>query len=226
MDSRHAPPPHGAHRAVRSVGSVLSRRTLLAATAAAAGVALVGLPATAAAQGTPATTPDGWPVDGAIAPVTVEGSGVVVALRTGAATTVLAHVLRRFHLEVAALAPGDVVGHLDGAPDGVDHRSGTAVAVLPGRLPAGASGGLFPHEVVVVRDILADCEGTVRWGGDDPAVPREGNFRIDVPPHSARLQSVSERLLARRGRDAGPQVDPHEPARRDAAMALARRQAR
>lgn len=46
---------------------------------------------------------------------------------------------------------------------------------------------------MVVRDILADCEGVVRWGGDEE-VPKESHFQIDVGPTDARLKAVAAKV--------------------------------
>lgn len=59
--------------------------------------------------------------------------------------------------------------------------SGTAIAIHPVLYPDGSKDGFFPHETVVVQDILADCEGVVRWGGDEK-VSMESHFQVDVPP--------------------------------------------
>nr|WP_042194603.1 hypothetical protein [Kibdelosporangium sp. MJ126-NF4]CEL21429.1 Phage endolysin [Kibdelosporangium sp. MJ126-NF4]CTQ96004.1 Phage endolysin [Kibdelosporangium sp. MJ126-NF4] len=137
------------------------------------------------------------PADGQIAEHLVEGSSAAVALRTGAVATVLLYVARRFHYEIAPLKAGDITGF--GTTRAVTARyeanyaSGTAIAVLPGMYPTGARGCLFPHEVAVVRDILAECEGTVRWAGDEPT-PKEGHFQIAVAPGGAALRRVAEKL--------------------------------
>lgn len=99
----------------------------------------------------------------------VSGTPVSVALRDGAPRTLLEHVLRRFHHEVAELTDAEVTGFVATAPRRgawSNQASGTAVRVLPGRFPVGADDGLFDHQVRVVRDILKQCEGQVAWGGD------------------------------------------------------------
>ncbi|MFJ8440060.1 hypothetical protein [Kitasatospora griseola] len=62
-----------------------------------------------------------------------------------------------------------------------NQSSGTAVQIRPGSYPSGVRGGFYPLEVLTIRDILADCEGVVRWGGDD-RVPDESLFYVDVAP--------------------------------------------
>jgi hypothetical protein len=116
---------------------------------------------------------NGWEVEtvvddgGAIWTRPVAGSEASVAVRIGAAETVLLHVVRRWNYEVSSLLAGDVVGFRPvgrGRGPESDHGSGTAVDILPGSLPAGTRDGLLPAQVAVVRDILEDCEGVVRWG--------------------------------------------------------------
>ncbi|WP_433796659.1 hypothetical protein [Actinoplanes sp. CA-252034] len=176
-----------------------SRRILLGGLGAAAAVTVAPLPAVAAPP--PRLTT-----------FVVEGSDASVALLPGATATVLLHVVRRFHYEIAPVGLGDV------RPS----RSGTALVVHPHRFPAGARGGLFPHELAVVRDILADCAGTVRWGGDDRDDPCEGLFRITTSPHDRVLARTAGRLG---GTVTGSPPDPFSPVRRRAARDLADRQA-
>jgi hypothetical protein len=147
---------------------------------------------------------NGWAVkDGAggsdgIAVHRVEGSNASVALLAGDVATVLLHVTRRFHYEIRTLKAGDVHGHTTDrsvrADQESNYLSGTAVALCPDLYPAGARGGLFPHEIAVVRDILAECEAVVRWGGDDPDVPKEGHFQIDVRPGDAALRKLADTI--------------------------------
>ncbi|WP_308013095.1 hypothetical protein [Streptomyces griseocarneus] len=176
----------------------------------------------------------------------VPGTGVTVALRAGDVETVLVHVVRRFHYEVAALGEGQVVGHLDparvrlSAPES-NHASGTAVAIRPDWYPRGGRGGFFPLEMLVLRDILAECEGVVAWGGDHRGRPYEALFSIDVPPGDARLPRVAAKIRGWAARPAartgtagsdtvgsgaagtGP-VDVLAPERRAAALRLERLQ--
>ncbi|MDQ0811024.1 hypothetical protein QFZ63_002738 [Streptomyces sp. B3I7] len=179
---------------------------------------------------------NGWPVKDAsggsdgIAVHRVEGSNASVALLAGDVATVLLHVTRRFHYEIRTLGAGDVHGHTTDrsvrADQESNHLSGTAVAICPDLYPAGARGGLFPHEVAVVRDILAECRAVVRWGGDDPHVPKEGHFQIDVPPGDAGLRKLAdtvERWNRTPGEGAGA-VDAFTPSRLRAAKAMRARQ--
>jgi hypothetical protein len=104
--------------------------------------------------------------------------------------------------------------------------SGTAVQIRPGFYPSGRRGGFFPNQLVVVRDILVDCEGVVRWGGDDDK-PDEALFYLDVPPGDERLARTANtirRWVATPGEGAGAGVDPFDRKHRQAAEQPARQQ--
>ncbi|WP_368396992.1 hypothetical protein [Streptomyces sclerotialus] len=101
--------------------------------------------------------------------------------------------------------------------------SGTAVQTRPG---ASAKRGFFPAQEVVLRDILADCEGVVRWGGDDTKV-NVSLFYIDCGPHDERVGKLADKLRAQEatpGEGAGVNVDVRAPSRRNRADRLARAQ--
>ncbi|GGT28261.1 hypothetical protein GCM10014713_22340 [Streptomyces purpureus] len=199
-----------------------------------AGGAAVAAPASAAPkdrQWRKNRSANGWPVLEAATTYGVEGSPVDVALAPGAAATVLLYVARRFHYEVAALKAGEITGHTRRtavtAAYESNHLSGTAIAIKPGAYPTGAGGCLFPHELAVVRDILTECEGVVRWGGDDRRSPKEGHFQIDVAPGSAALHGVARKIGGweeQPDQGAGVPTDVFDRGRRSAAKRLADRQ--
>ncbi|MFB7244402.1 hypothetical protein CW362_40205 [Streptomyces populi] len=155
-----------------------------------------------------------------------------IQVRMAEVETVLVHVVSRFHYEIDTLRKGEVIGWR--TPDSVRKRlaesnlaSGTAVQIRPGSYPSGVRGGFYPMEELVIRDILAECEGVVRWGGDD-STPDESLFYIDVPPGDKRLTEVAQKIRSwafMPGRGSGVLVDTLQPQRRDAAKRLARQQA-
>ncbi|MCL7427115.1 hypothetical protein [Streptomyces sp. YS415] len=155
-----------------------------------------------------------------------------VQMRMAEVETVLVHVISRFHYEIDSLRKGDVSGWRK--PGSVrkglgesNLASGTAVQIRPGSYPSGARGGFYPMEELVIRDILAECEGVVRWGGDDRN-PDESLFYIDVPPGDARLIQVAQKIREWNytpGKGSGVLVDPLQPQRRKAAKRLAAQQA-
>lgn len=192
-----------------------TRRTLLGATAGAGLFALLPFsPAVATPGG------GGWPVDGrAIATFRVAGSGASVALRRGEPAAVLLHVARRWHYEIGALDTGEG-GGVAGGP------AGTSIALHPTAYPAGGSERLWPHQEVIVRDILLDCEGTVAWGGDLTPV-NASRFYLVAGPGDSTLARIAARLdttaqAASRGQGAGRVADPATPDRLRKARVLPR----
>ncbi|WP_433326138.1 hypothetical protein [Spirillospora sp. CA-294931] len=159
----------------------------------------------------------------------VPGTPVEVQIRMGDVETVLVHVIRRFHYEVDILLQGEVVGWRP--PRTVRRKfaesnqaSGTAVQIRPGHYPAGVRGGFFPQQQVVIRDILAELDGVVRWGGDDRSSD-ESLFYVDTKPGSSRLVQVAEKIQEINeapGKGAGTAVDVFATARRRRAEKLAR----
>ncbi|WP_041819912.1 twin-arginine translocation signal domain-containing protein [Streptomyces davaonensis] len=183
-------------------------------------------------------SPNGWEMElttdkgGKVWTRPVPGTPIEgVTVRIGEVETVLVHVIRRFHYEVEELRKGDVVGWR--SPSSVGRRlpeanqaSGTAVQIRPGHYPSGVKGGFFAPQQLVIRDILAELEGVVRWGGDDRK-PDESLFYIDVKPDSPLLAKIVAKLRGwekEPGKGAGAPVDVLSGKRRDAAKALAREQ--
>ncbi|MCX4671725.1 hypothetical protein OG453_34415 [Streptomyces sp. NBC_01381] len=232
--------------------SDLTRRTILKhSTALLAGAALATTATTlvaspAQAAGTSANpdrnrvltgkpSANGWEMEkvvndgGSVWNRPVAGVGMSAAVRIGDVETVLVHVIRRFQYEIDELRTGDVIGWRSpgkvrkGLPES-NQASGTAVQIRPGHYPPGAKGGFFPHQELVIRDILADLEGIVRWGGDD-AKPDESLFYIDVGPGDLRLARVAGKIRGWNptpGEGAGVIVDPSLPSRRRRAATLTR----
>jgi D-alanyl-D-alanine carboxypeptidase-like protein len=182
---------------------------------------------------------NGWPIESSVGPshdvqeLRLVGTPAHVRLRLPDVATILVHVVRRLHYEVAALDAGQVVGF---RPASVlrtrhesNHASGTAVDVRREWYPAGTRGGFSATETVVIRDILAECEGIVRWGGDYRYSPDESHFQIDVLPTDPRLPKLARRLRVAAGEpDGGPGAEaqlPFIPRRRTEARRLALRQA-
>ncbi|MFE7783029.1 hypothetical protein [Streptomyces nigrescens] len=170
-----------------------------------------------------------WPVLDEATSFTIEGSGQKVSLAEGDAATVLLNVARRFHYEIDSLRAGDVHGwtsdrKVTEAYES-NYLSGSAIAIRPVGYPVGAKGNLYPNELVVIRDILAELDGAVAWGGDF-TTPKESHFEIALRPGHPRLKGVARKI---RGWDSGPgdegagAIDAFDPKRRSAAQAFARR---
>jgi hypothetical protein len=230
---------------------VARRSILLAATSAAAVIGtevLFALPATAErAAGKPVppakdaltgkNSPNGWPINidadagGGVWTRPLVGTGSTVEIAFGDAEMILLHVARRFHYEIDTLRPHDVIGFRKPADlkgYQLNHASGSAIDIRPGHYPIGVRGGFFPAELEAIRDILADCEGLVRWGGDFH-LPDEAHFELTAPPTDARVLQLAADLRDGKttpGVGAGVIQNPQEKSRRDKAVRLQRQQAR
>jgi hypothetical protein len=229
---------------------VASRRTVLRAAAGATAVIAIqtglALPARAtvkpkptARRAKPATnrifsgtySPNGWPINteadagGSVWTRPVAGAGTTVAVAIGDVEAILVHVVRRFHYEIDTLRPGEVIGFRKAAGTKgyrLNHSSGTAVDIRPGYYPVGVGGGFFPAQLEVVRDILADCEGLVSWGGD-LTTPDEAHFELSVPPSDERVAALASKLrqwTETPGLGAGVIQNPRDPHRRGAALGV------
>jgi hypothetical protein len=151
----------------------------------------------------------------AVRPVPVEGTGMTVRLLAGPAATVLVYAARRFHYEIDTLRAGDLVGD----------PAGTAVDIRPGWYPAGVTGGFLPHQLSVIRDILAECDGVLRWGGDATATPTESRFELAVPASDPRVVALAKRLGGRAATPGAQMARPFTAARMKKAAALHKRMA-
>ncbi|MFF9125072.1 hypothetical protein ACF09J_17480 [Streptomyces sp. NPDC014889] len=177
------------------------------------------------------TTVNGWPVqsnadrDSQVWTRSVAGTGLSVPVWIGDPEAILLYVVRRYHYEVTQIRAGELAGWqqartLDAKAPESNLASGTAVRIRPG---AAARGSLFPLQEIVVRDILADCEGVVRWGGDDSLVD-ESLFYLDRGPADPRVRELADKVRredAAPGQGAGRAVNVMAHSRRDRANRLA-----
>ncbi|NUS11759.1 MAG: hypothetical protein HOV70_29605 [Streptomyces sp.] len=184
----------------RPGGSGLPRRTLLLAGLAGAVAAGISLPTAApasAAEQAGSTSANGWPVTTtAVSTLPVPGTAATVALLDGDVSTVLVHVIRRFHYEVEEVGRHELAGHRPAAGlrgHTTNYASGTAVEIRPAAYPLAATGVLFPQQLAVVRDILKECGGVVAWGGHLRR-PHAAHFQIAVRPGDTRLRSLAQRI--------------------------------
>ncbi|MEU7588177.1 hypothetical protein AB0A95_17980 [Micromonospora sp. NPDC049230] len=192
----------------------ISRRSLLTAAALAGSVAAVAPAASAAAaprRWTKARSANGWPITERTAWYSIEGSGLRVRLAAGAPAAILVYVARRLHYELDQLSPGDVVGVPASKTVTEDYESnglsGTAVTFRARAYPLGVTGGFYEAELVVIRDILAELDGVVAWGGDFRR-PKEAHFQIAHGPGHPALLLTASRVLDNSGaRPAGPRTD-------------------
>jgi hypothetical protein len=223
--------------AATGVAAVIGTEALFAAPATAAPAEIPAGQPVPAGSGAPAgrMSPNGWPIateSDAAGPVWTRplvGTGGTVEIAIGDAELILLHVARRFHYEIDTLRPHEVIGFRK--PAGLrgyqlNHASGSAIDIRPGHYPVGVRGGFFPAELEVIRDILADCGGLVRWGGDF-GVPDEAHFELTAPPTDARVRRLAAELRQGKttpGAGAGVIQNPQQRTRRERAVRLQRRQ--
>ncbi|MFE7125250.1 hypothetical protein [Streptomyces sp. NPDC057617] len=217
-----------------------SRRRFVGAAGAVAGTVMLGSMGTAgpAAAAGPASgdawqgdlSANGWPVLEEAGEFGIEGSGQSVRLANGEAAVILLYVARRFHYEIDQLRRGDVHGHTPSRrihePYESNYLSGTAIAIRPDAYPMGVKDGLYPHELLIVRDILAELDGSVVWGGD-LSTPKESHFEIALKPGHPKVKGVARKIQGWNdtpGEGAGA-VDAFLPDRLSRAKAFARRAA-
>ncbi|KGJ71605.1 hypothetical protein GY21_21040 [Cryobacterium roopkundense] len=147
---------------------------------------------------------NGWPILATATLFRVEGCNESVGLAQGDSATILLYVARRLNYEINTLRDGEITGHSTNRAVAQSYESnylsGTAIAVHPALYPVGASGLYYPNELAVIRNILAEVDGTVDWGGD-AAVAKESHFQIALPPGDRRITNTATRI---RGWDQAP----------------------
>lgn len=207
----------------------LSRRVLLTAAAAAAAAAITAPAAAAtaraaAAPGGVAIGPsqyltqnrsgNGWPVPATNSPgdigvltYTVPGTDARLAVKSGPVATILLHVARRVQETVEPLQRSQCGAfswrpNVNSPSQWSNHASGTAIDLNWLRHPNGARNTFSAAQVVAVRNILSECRGVVRWGGDYTSVADEMHWEINVPVLDARLTALAGQLPRATG--AGP----------------------
>jgi hypothetical protein len=180
------------------------RRTVLAVGTAATAAYLLPTGTAAAADRTAPTSgfrptriplsQNGWEIQNQANHVStvltrsVSGTGLRVEIRIGLPELLLLHVASRFHYEVQELRAGDLqgwsrIGRTPLTSPASNLSSGTALRIVPG---ARSRGSYFPQQVQRIREIVAECAGRVRWGGDDALVD-ESLYYLAAGPNSAEM---------------------------------------
>jgi len=133
---------------------------------------------------------NGWPASQDKAAIGIEdpkvpGTNVDFpqGIRKGDVTTILMYVAEQFHKHVEPLVDGDCWGYfykfIEGSTTVSNHASGTALDLNAPKHPMGKAGTFNASQVAKIREILAFCEGAVRWGGDYSVRKDEMHFEIN-----------------------------------------------
>jgi len=109
-----------------------------------------------------------------------------LSVRKGPAGDLLVYVATQFHSRVEPLAWPGCWGYAErtirGGTELSNHASGTAIDLNAERHPLGAVGTFTTNQVSAIRQILAECCGEIRWGGDYSARKDEMHFEINAGP--------------------------------------------
>ncbi|MFC7490502.1 MULTISPECIES: hypothetical protein [unclassified Knoellia] len=214
------------------VHSSVSRRVMLGglgagAMALAAAESATAAPLTGAPSGpkrwTGARSENGWLIGGKTRELPIEGTQFSVTLAVGPTAALLQHAARRINYELDTLRAGDITGvtsdRVVASPQRSNLLSGTAIHFRPGFFPHGTSGNLFPAEVVVIEDIVAESGGVLAWGGH-LEVPDQGLIYVSGSAGTRAVDMLTEDFSeADRMDSAGGAgaIDAHDPSRRNVA---------
>lgn len=106
----------------------------------------------------------------------------VPGVRAGDVATVLHYVGTQFNNRVEALVNPGCWGYanrtISGSSDISNHASGTAIDLNAPRHPLGKRGTFSSAQVARIREILRECDGVIRWGGDYSSRADEMHFEI------------------------------------------------
>lgn len=145
------------------------------------------------------TSQNGWPVvtdPNTLTPL----SWVTGRVRSGAVHAVFNELCRRFNAEVENITKAHSWGWayrpVRGASGGYsNHASGTAIDLNAPRHPLGAGGTFTPHQANVIRGILKDLGGVIRWGGDYQN--RADAMHFEVNATAAAVAKVAARITGK-----------------------------
>jgi hypothetical protein len=156
---------------------------------------------------------NGWPAGetGALdRGFSVAGVTFPGGVRRGEVSDVLRYVAEQVHARVEPLVPGWCWGYnhrpVTGGGALSNHASGTAIDINAPRHPYGKRDTFTPEQRGVIREILAEVGGAVRWGGDYTGNRDDMHFEIDVS--AAKVAEVAARLP---GSPLAPEPEEEEP---------------
>jgi len=127
---------------------------------------------------------NGWAVDPPRRLRTVPGSTVQIVVADGPAGDVLMYLASQFDKRVEDIDPGihDDWGYANrtvrGSTSISNHASATAIDLNATQHPLGAVGTFTANQREAIRQILVECGGVVRWGGNYSGRKDEMHFEI------------------------------------------------
>jgi uncharacterized protein YukE len=158
---------------------------------------------TAPAQTGP-TSQNGWPVNPPLVTRDVPGTNVRLRVAEGPAGDVLIHVAGQVSSRVENISMDSDAGERDdwayahrnvrGSEAVSNHASGTAIDLNATRHVLGVRDTFTPAQTQEIRNIMAEYDGVVRWGGDYRG--RADEMHFEIVGSQAEVQAVADRLRA------------------------------
>lgn len=147
------------------------------------------------------TSQNGWPANdrSVISTYTISGTTQKLALRRGPVATVLLYVAAQWHRRVEPIHVGWCWGYAERPIRGgvvlSNHASGTAIDLNAPAHPMGVatSKTLSAKQIATIRQIMKECSGLVRWGGEWTTRPDAMHFEINGT--SAQITALAARLI-------------------------------
>jgi hypothetical protein len=141
-----------------------------------------------------ANSENGWPlvVEAQLEPLAWLPNNA--RLLAGPVAQVLGYVARRFAARVEPITststyrPNAIIA---GTKAFSNHASGTALDLNGGKHAMGESGTFAKIQVDAIRQILAECSGVLRWGGDYVSRPDEMHFEIRPGATAAQVAAAA-----------------------------------
>lgn len=151
-----------------------------------------------------ATSQNGWTVNPS-SRTDLMATGVHFGdVRSGDVFTVLQYVAVRFATTVERLIAGQCGAYnprkIEGTNTWSNHASATAIDCNWGRHPRGKRNTFARSQVAAIRQILAYCDGVVRWGGDFTTTVDEMHFEINGK--AAAVKALADKI---KGDDVTPE---------------------
>jgi hypothetical protein len=144
-----------------------------------------------------AVSQNGWPAPPAHLATFPWITGKVAA---GDPYTVFDYLCTRFNAEVERINKSWSWGYdfrpIRGSVTLSNHASGTAVDLNAPAHPLGVTGTFSAKQTVAIRKILADLEGTIRWGGNYSG--RKDEMHFGVFTNATELRGIANRIKAKK----------------------------